>query len=60
MKPELLFSVFPEEPGAVECVFVFLAKLDLGKACGLLDDGFVKDGVIESGFVSGRVGVFFG
>ena len=34
--------------------------MDLCKPSGFLDDGFVKYGVVECGFVFGRVGMFFG
>ena len=53
MEFELLLSVFSEGSGVVEVVSVFLAKLDLGKPGGFLDDGFVKDGVVEGRLVLG-------
>ena len=47
-----VFSVLPQDSGEVELVFVFLAKLNLGEACGLFDDDFVTDRVVEGGLVS--------
>ena len=32
--------------------------MDFGKTCGLLDDGSVQDGIVESGVMFGRVVVF--
>ena len=55
-----MFSVLVKHSSVVEVVSVLLRDLNLCKTCGFLDDGLVKDGVIESGLVSGRVGVFFG
>ena len=46
-----VFSVFSQGSGVVEVIPVFLGYLDLGETCGLFDDGFVKDGVVECGFV---------
>ena len=51
MKLELLFPAFSEDSGVVELVSVFLAKVDLGKTGGLLDDGLVKYWVVEGRFV---------
>ena len=53
MESELFLPVFSEGSGVVELVSVFLAKLDLGKTGGFLDDDLVKDWVVESGLVLG-------
>ena len=49
-----------EDSCVVEVVLVFGGELDLCETCGLLDDGFVKDGIVEGRFVFCGIGVFFG
>ena len=54
------FPVLVEQSSVSEMVSVLLDHLDLLEACGLLEDSSVQDGVVESGVVSGRVGMFLG
>ena len=48
-----MLPVLSEDSFVVEVVLVFGGELDLCETCGLLDDGFVKDGVVEYGLVFG-------
>lgn len=55
-----VLSVLSEDSFVVEVVLVFGGELDLCETCGLLDDGFVKDWIVEGGFVFCGIGVLFG
>ena len=48
-----MLSVLSQCPGVVEVVPVFLGDLNFGETCCLLDDGFVKYGVVECRLVLG-------
>ena len=52
--------VLSEDSFVVEVVLVFWGELDLCETCGLLDDGSVKDWIVEGGFVFCGIGVLFG
>ena len=56
----VVFPVLGENSSIVELISVLLGDLDFGETCGLLDDGSVKDWIVEGGFVFCGIGVLFG
>ena len=56
----VVFPVFGENSSIVELISVLLGDLDFGETCGFLDDGSVKDGIVEGGVMFCRVVMFFG
>ena len=55
----VVFPVLGENSSIVELISVLLGDLDFGETCGLLDDGSVKDGIVEGGVMFCRVVMFF-
>ena len=53
-------QVFVKQSFVVDVVSVFCREVDLAEACGLFDDGLVKHGVVESGWMFGCECVFCG
>ena len=54
------FDVPEKQPLVVNSVLVFGWDGDCAEARSFVYDDFVKDWIVEGGFVLGRVGVFFG